>query len=532
MRSVKQIAIILLLSLTPLSVSAISPEEQLSNPLLEERARDLSKNLRCLVCQNQSIDDSDAELAVDLRREVRSLIKQGQTDDEILNRLRERYGDYILLKPPVSSSTYLLWLAPIFIILGGLFFLWRWRQASDEEAAPTVKDDKIDKDDLKGQTHISTDDDEQLSFSQKPLIIAILCLLLISLGGYMMLGRPDIDATPLADRAIERQKAQQTAKANQDKARQALEEAEAAAKANPDALEPQLILAMQAARQSRFDIEQSALQRAREISNDAPEVLSMLAEAFTREAEGTVTLPARKLIANVLSVNPDDPRALYLAGLAAYQDQEFALAIESWQAVLEVTSPDAPFQQIVIENIKRAAKEGGLELPNESALSGPSQDDIAMAADMSPEERQEMITEMVASLAEKLQDNPNDFAGWQRLARAYEVLGNEAEQIRALIGAANAHPSDEASQLAALEIIFTTDQGRQWLNEARQMTARLAQADNRRPETLLFQIYFARLANDSEQERRALEILLEELPQDAPQRPNIEADIQKLREAN
>ena len=525
MRKVKQFLIILLLGLMPLSLPAVSPEEQLSDPRLEERARDLSKNLRCLVCQNQSIDDSDADLAVDLRREVRSLIKQGQTDDEILAGLRDRYGDYILLKPPVSSSTYLLWLAPILIIIGGLFILWRWRQSGKTQTP-------IDENVQLSTPARQADDDEQLAFSSKPLFIAIIGLLLISFGGYMMLGRPDIKATPLAERAVERQSAQEAAKAKQDEARQALEEAEAAAKANPDALEPQLILAMQAARQSRFDIEQSALQRAREISNDAPEVLSMLAEALTREAEGTVTLPARRLIAEVLSQNPNDPRALYLAGLAAYQDQEFALAIESWQAVLEVTSPNAPWQQIVVENIIRAAEEGGLDVPDGVMLSGPSQDDIAMAADMSEEERQEMIETMVASLAEKLQQNPDDFAGWQRLARAYQVLGNQEGYIRALMGAANARPADEASQLAALDYIFTTDQGANWLDEAGLLLTRLQQAETTRPETLLFQVYFARLANDTDSERRALEDLLEIIPEGAPQRAQIKADIEALLEAD
>ena len=127
MRLAAKIIIIFFLGLSPFSVAAISPEEQLADPVLEERARDLSKNLRCLVCQNQSIDDSDAELAVDLRGQVRQLIKQGQTDTEILNILRDRYGDYILLKPPVSSSTYLLWLAPLLIILGGLRLVGRLR---------------------------------------------------------------------------------------------------------------------------------------------------------------------------------------------------------------------------------------------------------------------------------------------------------------------------------------------------------------------------------------------------------------------
>ena len=524
MRIAAKIIIILLLGLSPFNVAAISPEEQLADPVLEERARDLSKNLRCLVCQNQSIDDSDAELAVDLRGQVRQLIKQGQTDKEILDTLRDRYGDYILLKPPVSSSTYILWLAPLLIILSGLFLVWRWRKSADDKADnQTLDNAKIAE---------PQEEAEQLSFGKKPFIAGLAALILISFGAYLMLGRPDIKATPLADRAQERQLAQQTAIANQTQARKALEDAQSVANKSPESLEAQLLLAMQAARQSRFDIEQSALQRAREISNDAPEVLSMLAEALTREAEGSVTLPARRLIATVLSQNPNEPRALYLAGLAAYQDQEFALAIESWQALLEVTNDDAPWRALVRDNIVRAAEEGGLDMPAGLLIAGPSQDDIAMAADMSAQERQEMIKTMVASLSDRLKEAPDDFAGWQRLARAYEVLGDDTERARALIGAANANPDDQPSQLAALEFIFTTDQGKRWLDEANVMVRRLEKAQNSLAETLLFQIYFARLSGDKAAERRALETLLERLPEDAPQRPQIKADIERLLEQN
>ena len=109
---------------------AISPEEQLSDPVLEERARALSGQLRCLVCQNQSIEDSDAELAVDLRYEVRRQLVEGKSDAVILDGLRNRYGDYILLNPPVTATTYLLWGAPILIVLFGCGLLWVYRRSS------------------------------------------------------------------------------------------------------------------------------------------------------------------------------------------------------------------------------------------------------------------------------------------------------------------------------------------------------------------------------------------------------------------
>ena len=108
--------------LTPASIGivhALTAEEMLADPALESRARNLSKQLRCLVCQNQSIDDSDADLAKDLRREVRTQLVAGQTDNAILSDLRAKYGDYVLLAPPLAKDTMALWLAPIgFILLG------------------------------------------------------------------------------------------------------------------------------------------------------------------------------------------------------------------------------------------------------------------------------------------------------------------------------------------------------------------------------------------------------------------------------
>ncbi len=108
---------------------AITAEEMLANPVLEERARNLSKQLRCLVCQNQSIDDSDADLAQDLRREVRSQIAAGTSDGAIIEQLRAKYGDYVLLNPPLDQATLFLWLSPLgFILLGGLIVMMARRQ--------------------------------------------------------------------------------------------------------------------------------------------------------------------------------------------------------------------------------------------------------------------------------------------------------------------------------------------------------------------------------------------------------------------
>ncbi|NIJ41922.1 cytochrome c-type biogenesis protein CcmH [Parvibaculum indicum] len=110
----------LLFALTPATAFAvISPDEKLSDPGLEARAREVSKELRCLVCQNESIDDSDAELAKDLRMLVRKRILAGDTNEEVKQYLVARYGEFVLMRPPFQPATWLLWLGPGAILLGG-----------------------------------------------------------------------------------------------------------------------------------------------------------------------------------------------------------------------------------------------------------------------------------------------------------------------------------------------------------------------------------------------------------------------------
>ena len=103
---------------------AVEPEEFLQNPKQEMRARNISKNIRCLVCQNQSIDDSAAPLAKDLRELIRIKVQENDTDEEIYKFLTNRYGDFILLKPPFKISTFLLWSLPFVFFIIGIFILF------------------------------------------------------------------------------------------------------------------------------------------------------------------------------------------------------------------------------------------------------------------------------------------------------------------------------------------------------------------------------------------------------------------------
>ncbi|HVJ51429.1 MAG TPA: cytochrome c-type biogenesis protein [Aliidongia sp.] len=121
----------LLLLALPVAAGAVNPNERLADPALEARARQLSQGLRCLVCQNQSIDDSNADLAHDLRVLVRERLTAGDSDEQVLQYLRARYGDYVLLSPPVERVTLLLWFGPaaaLLIAVGAVILATRRRR--------------------------------------------------------------------------------------------------------------------------------------------------------------------------------------------------------------------------------------------------------------------------------------------------------------------------------------------------------------------------------------------------------------------
>lgn len=131
--------LLLLLSVSP--VFAVNPDEVLKDPALEARARHLSTQLRCLVCQNQSIDDSNADLAKDLRVLLRERLVAGDSDEQVMDYLVSRYGEFVLLKPRLNSQTMLLWGMPLLLVLGGgiviVLSLRNRRQVADNPLSET-----------------------------------------------------------------------------------------------------------------------------------------------------------------------------------------------------------------------------------------------------------------------------------------------------------------------------------------------------------------------------------------------------------
>jgi cytochrome c-type biogenesis protein CcmH len=134
--------VLLIALLAPTVANAVTPDEILKDPALETRARNLSRELRCMVCQNQSIDDSDAPLAKDLRLLVRERLTNGDSDRQVLDFLVSRYGEFVLLRPPFEMHTLLLWAVSPAVLLIGIFalFVMARRRRTVAPSSPPLSD--------------------------------------------------------------------------------------------------------------------------------------------------------------------------------------------------------------------------------------------------------------------------------------------------------------------------------------------------------------------------------------------------------
>lgn len=119
----RRLVVLVLLLAVAVTASAKEAAPMAMDPELEKRVNEISAELRCLVCQNQTIADSHAELAIDLKNQVRDMVRQGQTQDEIVEYMVHRYGDFVLYRPPVKPTTYLLWVGPFLLLLIGVSLL-------------------------------------------------------------------------------------------------------------------------------------------------------------------------------------------------------------------------------------------------------------------------------------------------------------------------------------------------------------------------------------------------------------------------
>ena len=358
--------------------------------------------------------------------------------------------------------------------------------------------------------------------------LAVGLAIILPLGAaliYATLGRPDLRDNPLVDRAAEIASRSETITATKENLAQNLARAQAATVATPDDIESWLKLAEAAASVNDSATEIRALRMARQLTNDDPSVLSLLAEALSRAADGQVTVPARDLIDTVLATDPDEPRALFLSGLAAFQDGDYQAAVTRWQRLLSISTADAPWLPIVRANIAQAAEAGGIPLP---PANGPDADSIAAAADMTAKDRQAMILSMVESLRDRLDETPDDTEGWLRLARAYDVLGDRAAAFTALARATESAPDDAALAYQFLERTIGIELSAAQLSMAQTVIARLAENDTNGPQYLFFKGHIAKLSGDTDTARSVWTDLLGTMPAESEMAAALAAEIAKL----
>jgi cytochrome c-type biogenesis protein CcmH len=357
--------------------------------------------------------------------------------------------------------------------------------------------------------------------------LAIGLLLTLPVGAaviYASLGRPDLADNPLVNRTAEIASRTQMITATKQDLAQNLADAQAATVTSPDDVESWLTLAEAAAALNDSATEIRALRTARQLTNDDPAVLSLLAEALSRAADGQVTVPARALIDTVLAADPDDPRALFLWGLSAFQDGAYADAISRWQTLLSISKPDAPWLPIVRRNIQQAAEAGDILLESEN---GPDADSLA-AADMSAQNRDAMILSMVEALRDRLRATPDDNEGWQRLARAYDVLGDAEAAFDALARAAASAPQDHALTYQLLEKTIGVEMSAEQLRMAQTALDRLTDDAAEAQQYLFFTGHLARLSGTPAKARTAWTKLLDSLPADSDMAAVLAAEIAKL----
>lgn len=312
---------------------------------------------------------------------------------------------------------------------------------------------------------------------------------------YLSMGTPGLPSQPLAERDISGQ-TQQAATEGID-INEAIVGLKARLAEDPADLEGWLMLGRTFMTLERYDEAIISLRQAASISRDEPAIQAMLAEAMVLGAGGMITAEATQLFEAVLAASPDDPAARYYLGLAFAQSGRVQMALDMWIDLAADTPIDAPWRAHIVGAIEKGAAEIGVEvadIPAAPAMGagappvasvdkagerGPSAEDMAAAADMSPEDRLEMIRGMVAQLATRLAENPDDIAGWERLARAYQVLGEDekaaaAEARLAALRARDAGSTGpDADDVAAAADMTTEDRSAMIRSMVGKLAARL-----------------------------------------------------------
>ena len=229
---------------------------------------------------------------------------------------------------------------------------------------------------------------------------------------------------------------------------------------NPGRIEGWSLLGRSFVALGRLDDAISAFRQAVERSDPpAAEQIGELAETIVAAAGGRVEQEAEQLFAQVLTINPGDPRARYYLAEAHVTRGNLVEARTAFTAMLSSAPKDAPWRTTVSDRLKEISQKAQ-DVSEEERIPGPSSEQVADAANMPPEERAEMIRDMVDGLAEKMKNNPDDFSGWLRLANSYMVLNEQAKAAAALKSALALQPGNAGLLVQFAEVLISINGGR------------------------------------------------------------------------
>ncbi len=277
------------------------------------------------------------------------------------------------------------------------------------------------------------------------ILAAVLALAVpaLALGLYARFGTPELPSQPFAERPVQR--TQSASGPTSMSLEQSVAKLARRLAREPGDLNGWILLGQTYKSLGQHQKAVDAFKTARNLDPSDAELASIYGEALYLAALRIVTPASRKAFKEALEIDPGEPRARYYLAMARDQAGNKQAALDGWAAMVADAPADAPWLPSVREQIRKAAKELGLDvaavMPEPkapSALSGPSAADRAAAAAMSPEEREKMIDGMIARLANRLADNPKDFQGWMRLIRAYAVREQNDKALAALAAARKA----------------------------------------------------------------------------------------------
>ncbi len=367
----------------PVAAKEAPPEA--ADPVLEARMVRITSELRCLVCQNQTIADSNAALAVDLRREARALIKQGKSDDEVVAYMTERYGDFVLYRPPLKATTFLLWFGPAVMLVAGAAVLVvvlrrrsrmsrrrvrarrrgrdRGRRAgAGRRARRCGRGPRHRTEFMKRAVPSGIDAGTRQTPSLRLIGGLAIGVLAVAAFGYWQTGSPAL-ALHGADA---KQVAAADATAPAASGASAMEQIAAMVdnlaermKQHPDDAEGWTMLARSYTVLGRFDDALPAYRRAIALLPNNATLLADYADAIAATKGSANNPESEALVAQALRLEPNHVKALALAGTAAYDRGDFAGAVARWQKIVDQLPPDGELAQKVQASIAEARERAG-----------------------------------------------------------------------------------------------------------------------------------------------------------------------------